>query len=936
MSTSVATSIELPVGYTVVDRLGAGGYGEVWKATAPGGVEKAIKIVFGHCDEGMAERELKSLERIRSVRHPFVLSIERYEIVNNRLVIVTELADMSLSDCFQNYLNDGHSGIPRDQLIAYMWDAAEALDCLVEQHSLQHLDIKPENLLVVGDHIKVADFGLVKELASKTLNSMMGGMTPLYSAPEIYDNNPTKFSDQYSLAIVYQQMLTGSLPFPGRTPAQLAKQHTLSEPNLNQLSEADQRIVGRALAKTPTDRFSNCREFIDALRTAGQPNPSKANATSSTKGKLPPNDLDSDDTKSASMLDTKQMEDPVCAAATQVLSEINGLVDTSTISLDSQPAKVAPRRFPRFDSTIEEIETPALGPLTATQPIPTLFIGVGGMGIKMLRTTRNQASANCEEAMGRMAWLAIDTERDSLKSPTDGETRNPLSSEEKLHIPLRRPNEYRDDSQALLQWVSRRWLYNIPRSLQTRGFRPLGRIAIVDHAEEVFSALHNRLQWLATNDPGLAENSRPIHVVLLAGMCGGTGGGTVIDLAQAVRSICQEFSQEVVIHGVLASTYHMESTDSLAAANMYSLLAELSHTQQTGNCGESPPPGTAARYELPQRPFDEVYAVAIPTRSDRASCELSLQSIANYLLLEASGSVESAVDAIRLKIENPPEHAFLRTFTCINLDELANSFRTIHQQLLSKAILEHWLAPCQDNSDADLKYFQEYASSHFASTVLSQLPKPAPKPLPKTIKEAEDPGPSAEEALRTKKIKCIAAAFSQFIDSFEFQGPNDQGTVENAEVLSASNRILTTLGMVLKSQELQEAEMVQVLSELLGEAASHTAADSSEAKPSELAASALSMLEKSPLNCGHRRRTVLIAPCDNQDPGLIESLRQACPTLADFKTSVPQPYLLQEGSELSPLNLGARLAEMYPDIDEAGGRLHTRSDIQWRDLRDNL
>lgn len=125
MSTSVATSIELPVGYTVVDRLGAGGYGEVWKATAPGGVEKAIKIVFGHCDEGMAERELKSLERIRSVRHPFVLSIERYEIVNNRLVIVTELADMSLSDCFQNYLNDGHSGIPRDQLIAYMWDAAE-------------------------------------------------------------------------------------------------------------------------------------------------------------------------------------------------------------------------------------------------------------------------------------------------------------------------------------------------------------------------------------------------------------------------------------------------------------------------------------------------------------------------------------------------------------------------------------------------------------------------------------------------------------------------------------------------------------------------------------------------------------------------------------------------------------------------------------------
>ena len=81
MSTTIAPNIELPLGYAIVDRLGAGGYGEVWKATAPGGVEKAIKIVFGHCDEGMAERELKSLERIKRVRHPFVLSIERFEIV---------------------------------------------------------------------------------------------------------------------------------------------------------------------------------------------------------------------------------------------------------------------------------------------------------------------------------------------------------------------------------------------------------------------------------------------------------------------------------------------------------------------------------------------------------------------------------------------------------------------------------------------------------------------------------------------------------------------------------------------------------------------------------------------------------------------------------------------------------------------------------------
>ena len=107
------------------DRLGSGGYGEVWRATAPGGVEKAIKVVFGHCDEDLAERELKSLERIKGVRHPFVLSLERYEIVNGRLIIVTELADMSLEACYQKHCRAGLPGIPRNDLLGYLSDAAD-------------------------------------------------------------------------------------------------------------------------------------------------------------------------------------------------------------------------------------------------------------------------------------------------------------------------------------------------------------------------------------------------------------------------------------------------------------------------------------------------------------------------------------------------------------------------------------------------------------------------------------------------------------------------------------------------------------------------------------------------------------------------------------------------------------------------------------------
>src|SRR5690348_7609857 len=260
-----ACDIVLP-GYTLSERIGSGGYAEVWRAEAPGGIEKAVKIVYGFYNDELASQELKSLERIKGVRHPFLLSLERFEVINGRLAILTELAEMSLDQRLSQCHASGLPGIPRDELVRYMSDAAEALDFLANRHSLLHLDIKPENLLISGEHIKVADFGLVKELATRTQNSMVAGMTPTYSAPEMFDDSPSPYSDQYSLAIVYQEMLTGTLPFPGRTAAQLANQHLRTQPQLAGLAEIDRRAVARALAKIPGERFPSCQAFVHALR----------------------------------------------------------------------------------------------------------------------------------------------------------------------------------------------------------------------------------------------------------------------------------------------------------------------------------------------------------------------------------------------------------------------------------------------------------------------------------------------------------------------------------------------------------------------------------------------------------------------------------------------------------------------------------------------
>src|SRR5690606_19199266 len=164
--------------------------------------------------------ELRSLQLMRELRHPFLLSVERIEVDNGRLIIVTELADQNLEERFLALRDEGHKGIARDELLKFLHDAADALDFMHEQHNLQHLDIKPSNLLLQGGHVKVADFGLIKNLSQSEL-SMVSGFTPAYAPPELFHGRPGRNSDQYSLAIVYQVMLTGVPPFAGRTIAQL-------------------------------------------------------------------------------------------------------------------------------------------------------------------------------------------------------------------------------------------------------------------------------------------------------------------------------------------------------------------------------------------------------------------------------------------------------------------------------------------------------------------------------------------------------------------------------------------------------------------------------------------------------------------------------------------------------------------------------------------
>ncbi len=263
-------------GYRLLEPLGKGGFGEVWKCVAPGGLHKAIKFLSGGTPDdphrSTAEQELRALQLMKSIRHPFLLSIERIEVFDREAAIVMELADRSLHDLLKERQAAGQRGIARGELLGYLREAAEAIDLLNQEYGLQHLDVKPQNLFLIGRHVKVADFGLMaslSELQEFTNGKRRGeSLTPLYAAPETFLGRFTLFSDQYSLAVVYQETLTGTLPFGGTSYRQLAMQHVRESPNGDQLPPSDRPIVARALSKEPRERYASCSAFVQALTEA--------------------------------------------------------------------------------------------------------------------------------------------------------------------------------------------------------------------------------------------------------------------------------------------------------------------------------------------------------------------------------------------------------------------------------------------------------------------------------------------------------------------------------------------------------------------------------------------------------------------------------------------------------------------------------------------
>ncbi len=272
--------------YRIISELGRGGMATVYKAyQASLARNVAVKVLPEYfADEpGFKERFQQEAIAVANLRHRHIPAVHDYGEADGVTYIVSEYID---GGTLTSHLG---TPVPLEETIEVLEALAEALD-YAHSKGVLHRDVKPSNVLLERDGTPVlADFGLAKIMASDMSRLTRTGTivgTPEYMSPEQCEGeNLTPAADLYALGVVAYEMLTGRPPFLGPTPLSviLAQVRDPLPPprSVNpQLPESIERVLMKALAKRPEDRYATCTLFVRELAAATADAHETAGATS--------------------------------------------------------------------------------------------------------------------------------------------------------------------------------------------------------------------------------------------------------------------------------------------------------------------------------------------------------------------------------------------------------------------------------------------------------------------------------------------------------------------------------------------------------------------------------------------------------------------------------------------------------------------------------
>ncbi len=269
--------------YRIEERISAGGMGSVYRGTHVL-MDKtvAIKVLRASlaADEKIVARFSREARAASRISHPNVLSVTDFGEDENGVVFLV-MEYLSGKTLKQVIRDEGPLSLART--VDIMRQAGDALSVAHEQNVV-HRDLKSDNIMLVstavGDHAKVLDFGIAKinepeehDTSLTAPNLVMG--TPQYMSPEqcSQDHEIDARSDIYSFGVILYEMLVGHVPFSGDSPTMVMMKH-LQDPVPSILEErpdlppAVGRVVSRAMAKLPANRYQNIHELLEDLTIA--------------------------------------------------------------------------------------------------------------------------------------------------------------------------------------------------------------------------------------------------------------------------------------------------------------------------------------------------------------------------------------------------------------------------------------------------------------------------------------------------------------------------------------------------------------------------------------------------------------------------------------------------------------------------------------------
>ncbi len=262
--------------YRLVERLGRGGMAEVYKAYQPR-LDRyvAIKVMHSYLadDEGFVERFQREAKAIAALHHPHIVQVHDFDMQDDVYYMVQEFIEGGTLKAYLRQANDENRQVPLEETVRILAAICDAVDYAHRQGRI-HRDIKPDNIMFDANGRPVlTDFGIASIVGGTRLTAtgaMVG--TPAYMSPEQGKGYPGDTrSDVYSLGVVLYEMVTGQVPFDADTPFAVVLKH-VNEPLpiphvLNpDISPDVERVILKALAKEPDDRYQTAGELAQALR----------------------------------------------------------------------------------------------------------------------------------------------------------------------------------------------------------------------------------------------------------------------------------------------------------------------------------------------------------------------------------------------------------------------------------------------------------------------------------------------------------------------------------------------------------------------------------------------------------------------------------------------------------------------------------------------